>query len=104
MKLLKYILYGLGILVGMFLLSIPVVATYMNITGREIEKVCASINNHINDPNVLSQVREADYTGPNLNVGEGSIYRYTVKWMGGPSCTVTLSREGKIIEALFLPD
>jgi hypothetical protein len=104
MKILEKAMYGIGIL-GTILLSLMVLLiVYMNVKGREVEKVCTYVNDHIEDPNVLSQVREADYTGPNLNVGEGSIYLYSVKWIGGPSCTVTLSREGKIVQARFLID
>ena len=97
-------MYGIGILGVILVGLILIFIVYANVTGREIEKICTYINDHIKDPNVLSQVREADFTGPNVWEGKGSIYVYSVKWIGGPSCTVNISSTGEIVGAHFLID
>lgn len=100
----KWTLRIVGILVGLFVVFSIALIVYMNIDSREVEKTCEYIEKNRTNPNVLKEVREANFVGPDFENPGVILHVYSVSFLLGPTCAVKTSPDGNILSVTFLPD
>ena len=103
-SILKWTLSIVGILVGLFVVFSIVLIVYMNIANREVERTCNYIEKNRTNSNVLKEVREANFVGPDFENEGVILHNYYVKWIHEPTCVVKTSPDGNILSVTFLPD